>query len=215
MSRSLVCRRDSLLNSAGGLPPPCQPPSRDLSPVMSSTRQVFDRREVRHSRGNTHRVIRPPWHVDGGRADVPSARLWLAGRADGRQREPGALSVSVVSAAPTQQLAHAARCCCCCCTFLRLHPSSRLSQYHCAQYIISLLRKPPAMDATIYQIIFGELADLNCTLIDALQDTFMENASLSLQSIDGIFYLKKEERIKQRLFLQQRINFKASFFLLL
>lgn len=43
------------------------------------------------------------------------------------------------------------------------------------------------MDATIYQIIFGELADLNCTLIDALQDTFMENASLSLQSIDGIF----------------------------
>lgn len=52
------------------------------------------------------------------------------------------------------------------------------------------------MDATIYQIIFGELADLNCTLIDALQDTFMENASLSLQSIDGIFYLKKEERNK-------------------
>lgn len=44
------------------------------------------------------------------------------------------------------------------------------------------------MDATIYQIIFGELADLNCTLIDALQDTFMENASLSLQSIDGIFW---------------------------
>lgn len=48
------------------------------------------------------------------------------------------------------------------------------------------------MDATIYQIIFGELADLNCTLIDALQDTFMENASLSLQSIDGIFFFLKE-----------------------
>lgn len=41
------------------------------------------------------------------------------------------------------------------------------------------------MDAIIYQIIFGELGDLNCSLIDALQDTFMENASLSLQSIDG------------------------------
>lgn len=48
------------------------------------------------------------------------------------------------------------------------------------------------MDTTIYHIIFGELADLNCTLIDALQDTFMENASLL--SIDGNFCSKKAER---------------------
>lgn len=41
------------------------------------------------------------------------------------------------------------------------------------------------MDATIYQIIFGELMDLNCSLIDAFQDTFLENASLSLLSTDG------------------------------
>lgn len=41
------------------------------------------------------------------------------------------------------------------------------------------------MDATIYQIIFGELGDLNCSLIDAFQDTFMENASLSFLSADG------------------------------
>lgn len=41
------------------------------------------------------------------------------------------------------------------------------------------------MDATIYQIIFGELGDLNCSLIEAFQDTFLENASLSLLSTDG------------------------------
>ena len=41
------------------------------------------------------------------------------------------------------------------------------------------------MDATIYQILFGELGDLNCSLIDAFQDTFLENASLSLLSTDG------------------------------
>ncbi len=41
------------------------------------------------------------------------------------------------------------------------------------------------MDATIYEIIFGELGDLNCSLIDAFQDTFLENASLSLLSADG------------------------------
>lgn len=41
------------------------------------------------------------------------------------------------------------------------------------------------MDATIYQIILGELGDLNCSLIDAFQDTFLENASLSLLSTDG------------------------------
>lgn len=41
------------------------------------------------------------------------------------------------------------------------------------------------MDATVYQIILGELGDLNCSLIDALQDTFWENASLSLLSTDG------------------------------
>ncbi|KAI3374300.1 hypothetical protein L3Q82_006140 [Scortum barcoo] len=44
------------------------------------------------------------------------------------------------------------------------------------------------MDATIYQIIFGELGDLNCSLIDAFQDTFLENASLSLLSSDGLYY---------------------------
>lgn len=41
------------------------------------------------------------------------------------------------------------------------------------------------MDATIYHIIFGELGDINCSLIDAFQDTFLENASLSLLSTDG------------------------------
>ncbi len=41
------------------------------------------------------------------------------------------------------------------------------------------------MDATIYQIIFGDLGDLNCSLIDAFQDTFLENASSSLLSTDG------------------------------
>lgn len=41
------------------------------------------------------------------------------------------------------------------------------------------------MDATIYQIIFGEFGDPNCSLIEAFQDTFWENASFSLQSIDG------------------------------
>lgn len=41
------------------------------------------------------------------------------------------------------------------------------------------------MDATIYQIIFGELGDINCSLMDAFQDTFLENASLSLLSTDG------------------------------
>jgi len=41
------------------------------------------------------------------------------------------------------------------------------------------------MDATVYQIIFRELGDLNCSLIDALQDTFWGNASLSFLSSDG------------------------------
>lgn len=41
------------------------------------------------------------------------------------------------------------------------------------------------MDATIYQIIFGELGDINCSLMDAFQDTFLENISLSLLSTDG------------------------------
>lgn len=41
------------------------------------------------------------------------------------------------------------------------------------------------MDATIYQIILGELGDLNCSLIDAFQDTFLGNASLSLLNTDG------------------------------
>lgn len=41
------------------------------------------------------------------------------------------------------------------------------------------------MDATIYQIIFGELGDINCSLIDAFQDTFLENATLSFLSTDG------------------------------
>lgn len=63
------------------------------------------------------------------------------------------------------------------------------------------------MDAIIYQIIFGELGDLNCSLIDALQDTFMENASLSLQSIDGkmmncfIFSIFFKERKKEMFIL--------------
>uniref|UniRef100_A0A3Q3MZ30 G-protein coupled receptors family 2 profile 1 domain-containing protein n=1 Tax=Labrus bergylta TaxID=56723 RepID=A0A3Q3MZ30_9LABR len=43
------------------------------------------------------------------------------------------------------------------------------------------------MDATFYQIIFGELADLNCSLMDAFQDTFLENASLSLLTTDGFY----------------------------
>ncbi|KAM9790960.1 corticotropin-releasing factor receptor 2 isoform 1-T1 [Syngnathus typhle] len=43
------------------------------------------------------------------------------------------------------------------------------------------------MDATLYQIIFGELLDLNCTLLDAFQDTLWENASLSLLGTDGFY----------------------------
>uniref|UniRef100_A0A3Q0STF9 G-protein coupled receptors family 2 profile 1 domain-containing protein n=1 Tax=Amphilophus citrinellus TaxID=61819 RepID=A0A3Q0STF9_AMPCI len=43
------------------------------------------------------------------------------------------------------------------------------------------------MDATIYEIIFGELGDLNCSLMEAFQDTFSENASLSLLSADGLY----------------------------
>lgn len=45
--------------------------------------------------------------------------------------------------------------------------------------------KTRVMDATIYQIIFGELGDINCSLMDAFQDTFLENTSLSLLSTDG------------------------------
>ena len=41
------------------------------------------------------------------------------------------------------------------------------------------------MDATIYEIIFGELGDLNCSLVEAFHDTLLENASLSLLSSDG------------------------------
>ena len=41
------------------------------------------------------------------------------------------------------------------------------------------------MDATIYQIILGEFGDLNCSLMDAFQDTFYENISFSLLNIDG------------------------------
>ena len=41
------------------------------------------------------------------------------------------------------------------------------------------------MDATIYQIIFEEFGDPNCSLMDAFQDTFYENASFSLMNIDG------------------------------
>uniref|UniRef100_A0A3B4GHJ3 G-protein coupled receptors family 2 profile 1 domain-containing protein n=2 Tax=Haplochromini TaxID=319058 RepID=A0A3B4GHJ3_9CICH len=43
------------------------------------------------------------------------------------------------------------------------------------------------MDATVYEIIFGELGDLNCSLIEAFQDTFLANASLSLLSTDGLY----------------------------
>jgi len=41
------------------------------------------------------------------------------------------------------------------------------------------------MDVTIYQIILGEFGDLNCSLMDAFQDTFYENVSFSLLNIDG------------------------------
>uniref|UniRef100_A0A4W5QGZ5 Corticotropin releasing hormone receptor 2 n=1 Tax=Hucho hucho TaxID=62062 RepID=A0A4W5QGZ5_9TELE len=43
------------------------------------------------------------------------------------------------------------------------------------------------MDATIYQIIFGEFGDPNCSLMDAFQDTFYENASFSLMDFDGLY----------------------------
>ncbi|KAM8839121.1 corticotropin-releasing factor receptor 2 isoform 1-T1 [Synchiropus picturatus] len=43
------------------------------------------------------------------------------------------------------------------------------------------------MDASIYHIVFGELEELNCTLVDAFQDTFWENATLSLLSADGLY----------------------------
>ena len=41
------------------------------------------------------------------------------------------------------------------------------------------------MDATVYEIILGELGELNCSLVEAFHDTFLENASLSLLSADG------------------------------
>ncbi|MEQ2300180.1 hypothetical protein AMECASPLE_022682 [Ameca splendens] len=43
------------------------------------------------------------------------------------------------------------------------------------------------MDATIYEIILGELAEMNCSLIEHFQDTFYENASFSLLSADGLY----------------------------
>uniref|UniRef100_A0A8C6LWN0 G-protein coupled receptors family 2 profile 1 domain-containing protein n=1 Tax=Nothobranchius furzeri TaxID=105023 RepID=A0A8C6LWN0_NOTFU len=43
------------------------------------------------------------------------------------------------------------------------------------------------MDATIYEIIVGELGDLNCSLIEQFNDSFWENASLSLLSSDGLY----------------------------
>uniref|UniRef100_H2UD75 Corticotropin releasing hormone receptor 2 n=1 Tax=Takifugu rubripes TaxID=31033 RepID=H2UD75_TAKRU len=36
-------------------------------------------------------------------------------------------------------------------------------------------------------IIFGELGDINCSLMDAFQDTFLENTSLSLLNTDGFY----------------------------
>lgn len=59
------------------------------------------------------------------------------------------------------------------------------------------------MDATIYQIIFGELGDINCSLMDAFQDTFLENTSLSLLNIDG----------KVEVFLPSFLFFSAKHFL--
>lgn len=41
------------------------------------------------------------------------------------------------------------------------------------------------MDASVYDIILGELEELNCSLIEHFQDTFYENASLALLSADG------------------------------
>uniref|UniRef100_A0AAV2JPB1 G-protein coupled receptors family 2 profile 1 domain-containing protein n=1 Tax=Knipowitschia caucasica TaxID=637954 RepID=A0AAV2JPB1_KNICA len=43
------------------------------------------------------------------------------------------------------------------------------------------------MDATIYHIIFTELGDLNCTLLDAFQESLLENASLALLSAEGLY----------------------------
>ncbi|KAK7945386.1 hypothetical protein WMY93_001114 [Mugilogobius chulae] len=43
------------------------------------------------------------------------------------------------------------------------------------------------MDATIYHIIFAELGDLNCSLLDAFQDSVLENASLALLSAEGLY----------------------------
>lgn len=41
------------------------------------------------------------------------------------------------------------------------------------------------MDPTIYHIILAELEDLNCSLLDAFQDSVLENASWALLSADG------------------------------
>uniref|UniRef100_A0A8C7TSL0 Corticotropin-releasing factor receptor 2 n=1 Tax=Oncorhynchus mykiss TaxID=8022 RepID=A0A8C7TSL0_ONCMY len=43
------------------------------------------------------------------------------------------------------------------------------------------------MDATIYQIIFGEFGDPNCSVMDSFQDSFYENASFSLMDFDGLY----------------------------
>lgn len=44
------------------------------------------------------------------------------------------------------------------------------------------------MDATIYQIIFGEFGDPNCSVMDSFQDSFYENASFSLMDFDGTIW---------------------------
>lgn len=53
------------------------------------------------------------------------------------------------------------------------------------------------MDATIFQIFIGEFGDPNCSLMDAFQDTFYENASFSLLNFDGMVPARVLQRISQ------------------
>lgn len=97
------------------------------------------------------------------------ARLRLAGRA-----APAVLSPSRYCCSDSQARGHRWAAC-----------SRLLSDPEGKKKLALSKAAARTMDATIYQIIFGELGDLNCSLIDAFQDTFMENASLSFLSADG------------------------------
>uniref|UniRef100_A0A8B9JS25 G-protein coupled receptors family 2 profile 2 domain-containing protein n=1 Tax=Astyanax mexicanus TaxID=7994 RepID=A0A8B9JS25_ASTMX len=52
------------------------------------------------------------------------------------------------------------------------------------------------MDTTLFQLFLGEFGEPNCSLMDAFQDTFYQNSSLTLMSLDGegVFYPRSAYR---------------------